>query len=757
MNTATVADIIEQSSLLFPPEWIKSALVLALISVWMVIILFAYLNRFTRKPYFSLWTVSWMFYSVYLAASIGLEETPDTPFLVMARRACIGISALFMFWGSFELTKRSRNRRELGWGVILVLIWSYIAAYKVGDELAITVPVFALLAAACVFTGGAYMWHRRRYHGANILGVGFVLWGLHLLAFPFLNMSHGLMAGAYFVSSILALMITVGMIVEQEANVSEHHYRELFNSGSDAIFLVDSHNLRIMEANDAATRLTGRSVTDLAGRRFFEICPDLCRETGALISEQDVVAAINRPCGEFLVQRPDGSAVTCEGRANSVSCFKGPVLQITVRDVTERKRAEAAQRENSRRLQAALTELRRTQHQVIQQERLKALGEMASGVAHDFNNALAKILGFNELLLCVPDNLNDRDKVRKFLQMTSAAAQDAVKIVNRLREFYRHRKETDVYESVDINQLVEQAVILTQPKWKNQGLGNGVTFWFETNLGEIGAVRGNAAELREVLINMIFNAVDAMPQGGKLTVTTRKEDDHVVLMVADTGVGMTEEVRQRCLEPFFSTKGERGTGLGLAIVYGIIQRHGGAIDIQSQPGQGATFIVRLPEHSEQGAEALTKVTASLGPLQILLAEDEPLICDIQAEYLRNDGHIVETAANGAEALERFKAGSFDLVVADRAMPQMNGDQLTRAIKLMSPDTPVVMVSGFGDMVRDSSDPAFRPDIVMAKPITQMALRQAIVKVCQPAGNGDGHGSSAGNAPQRQELASAGVA
>jgi CheY-like chemotaxis protein len=234
-----------------------------------------------------------------------------------------------------------------------------------------------------------------------------------------------------------------------------------------------------------------------------------------------------------------------------------------------------------------------------------------------------------------------------------------------------------------------------------------------------------------VVINLLFNAVDAMPQGGTVTVATGTEGDSIIIQVRDTGRGMTEEVRQRCFEPFFSTKGERGTGLGLAIVYGIVQRHGGSIDIQSEVGKGTVVVIRLPGSQAEGGDLLPNGAASLRPLRVLVVEDEPQVCDIEAEYLRGDGHFVETAENGRQAMERFKRGHFDVVVADRAMPEMNGDRLTEVIKQMSPHTPVLMVTGFADMPTDGAKVTHQPDMILRKPITQMALRQAIARVLAP--------------------------
>ena len=262
-------------------------------------------------------------------------------------------------------------------------------------------------------------------------------------------------------------------------------------------------------------------------------------------------------------------------------------------------------------------------------------------------------------------------------------------------------------------------------------MASGATVVVETELKDVPPIRGSESDLRESVINLLFNAVDAMPQGGTITVATGAEDNSVVIQVRDTGRGMTEEVRQRCFEPFFTTKGERGTGLGLAIVYGIVQRHGGSIDVQSEPGKGTVVVIRLPIPQAEGGELVTNSAAPARPLRVLLAEDEPQVRDIEAEYLRGDGHFVEAAADGREALDRFAQWGYDVVVVDRAMPEMNGDQLTAAIKQKSPQTPVIMITGFADMPVEGADAAHQPDLILRKPITQMTLRQAIARVMAP--------------------------
>ena len=411
---------------------------------------------------------------------------------------------------------------------------------------------------------------------------------------------------------------------------------------------------------------------------------------------------------------------------------------VSAENYAQRERAEAALeltsdelRARNADLQAALAELKSAQQQVIQQERLRALGQMASGIAHDFNNALVPILGFCELLQLNPEILADRKKSSSYLDTIRTAAQDAASVVGRLREFYRANEEHEKFSPVDLSKLVEQAVNLTKPKWKDQAQASGATVRVVPELSTVPPVAGEEPALRELLTNLIFNAVDAMPDGGTITIRTRRDGGRVVLEVADTGTGMTEEVRRRCLEPFFSTKGERGTGLGLSMVFGIVQRHGGEIDIRSAVGKGTTFVITFPV---QGAAAAAAKDAAALPvsrsLNVLVVDDEELVRDLLATALSKDGHRVELAEQGVDGLRRFMAGKFDLVVTDKAMPGMSGDQMATAIKQVSPKTPIILLTGFGQFLDGERIP--NVDVLASKPIGIVALREAIATALKAA-------------------------
>ena len=386
-------------------------------------------------------------------------------------------------------------------------------------------------------------------------------------------------------------------------------------------------------------------------------------------------------------------------------------------------------RERTIDLEKALGELRKTQRQIVQQERLAALGTMAGGIAHDFNNALSVIMGFSDILLGKAGSGLTRDEAEKGLVTILTAAEDAAKIVGRLREFYRKDNATEsVRVPINFNELIQQAVTLTQPRWETQSRAAGSPINVVTELDDVGFVSGDPASLREMLTNLIFNAVDAMPEGGTITVRSAGTEEAVRIEVADTGVGMSDEIRERCLEPFFTTKGKKGTGLGLAMVFGIVQRHHGTLDIESAVGKGTTFIFRFPTTAAPPQETSRAGQALSRPLRILVVDDQPVLCQLMCEFLESDMHSVETATNAQQALEKFRSGKFDLVITDHIMAEMNGEQLAAEVKKIAPRIPVVLVTGFAQGSHAAEEQQSAIDFVLGKPMSQASLRKALATV-----------------------------
>jgi signal transduction histidine kinase/HAMP domain-containing protein len=401
-------------------------------------------------------------------------------------------------------------------------------------------------------------------------------------------------------------------------------------------------------------------------------------------------------------------------------------------------------------LEKAYNELRRTQATVLQQERLKALGQMASGIAHDVNNALSPVIGFADLIL--KGNYGLTQDVKKYLNHIRTAGEDIAHIVARLREFYRTREVNEALQQLNLNSLVEQVVDMTRPRWRDIPQSNGITIEINTIFAaDVPRLAGIESEVREAITNLVINAVDAMPEGGRITIKTTvirhdgsqnaaKHPTNVTIDITDTGTGMDEETRKRCLEPFFSTKGKRGTGLGLAMVYGVMERHEGGIEIQSEPGKGTTFRLVFPVRAERPVVENEKDTnAKVEPMQILCIDDETLLRELLKEMLERDGHEVVLTDSGQSGLDEFRHASerhrpFDLVITDLGMPYLDGRQVARTIKGQSPGTPVVMLTGWGAFMKEDGTGPQEVDGILSKPPRSRELREMIRRF-SPSRNG----------------------
>jgi signal transduction histidine kinase/ActR/RegA family two-component response regulator len=391
-------------------------------------------------------------------------------------------------------------------------------------------------------------------------------------------------------------------------------------------------------------------------------------------------------------------------------------------------------------LEEAYNNLRKSQQAVMQQDRLRALGQMASGIAHDINNALSPVVGFAGLLLEYEPNLSA--SARKHLNYIKTSGSDVAHIVARLREFYRQRDGQELVYGLNLNQLTEQVIEMTQPRWKDIPQSRGIMVELEANLaGEMPEVRGIEAEVREALTNLILNAVDAMPRGGKLSVITRvrrvayagvgeNPPTHGVLEVSDTGTGMSEETLKHCLEPFYSTKGKRGTGMGLAMAYGVMERHGGKIEIESEEGEGTTVRLIFPLTGQKAAVAAPVAHVSARSLQVLCIDDEPMLRELVKDMLEKDGHHVQTADGGQSGLDTFREAKqsghpFDVVVSDLGMPYMDGREVAKLLKKESPTTPVVLLTGWGAFMKSDGDVPSEADGILSKPPSSNELRELL--------------------------------
>jgi signal transduction histidine kinase/ActR/RegA family two-component response regulator len=387
-----------------------------------------------------------------------------------------------------------------------------------------------------------------------------------------------------------------------------------------------------------------------------------------------------------------------------------------------RAEAAAAQAEQARRhveeLSHYIAEQERIREQYAQIEKLSALGELASGVAHDFNNTLAGILGRAQLLL----STKDPEKIEAGLQLIIKTAKDGAKTIKRIQDFARQRRDHD-FQPVSVDQLLLDVREITRPRWKSRAESEGVHISLELNLGTDDArVMGDESELREVLVNMVFNAVDAMPEGGTITLSSREAGGQIEIAVSDTGEGMEEEVRPRVFDPFFTTKGKAGMGLGLAVSYGIIRRHEGSVAVHSEPGRGTSFRILLPPargraQAKAAAEApaISLVPQQPGRTKILVVDDEERVRELLRDILESEGYGVTLARGGREALGLLSESEYAAVFTDLGMKGMSGWELARAVRERDETLPLAVITGWGEAVGSTERDAARVDWVVTKP------------------------------------------
>ncbi len=397
-------------------------------------------------------------------------------------------------------------------------------------------------------------------------------------------------------------------------------------------------------------------------------------------------------------------------------------------------------------LEEAYHDLRQTQHTVMQQERLRVLGQMASGIAHDINNAISPIALYTESLLEREPGLSDR--ARDYLTTIQRAIEDVAETVARMREFYRRREPQLALTTIDLNRVARQVIDLTRARWSNVPQERGTVIDLKTELASgLPTLPGAESEIRDALTNLIFNAVDAMPQGGTLTVRTRavaRQDEResgafVHLEVCDTGAGIDEETKRRCLEPFFTTKGERGTGLGLAMVYGMVQRHSAEIEIESERGKGTTVRLIFPSSAAGDAPSVhpARLVRPAQRLRILIVDDDPLLLKSLRDTLEGDGHFVSAADGGQAGIDTFakalsRGEPFAVVITDLGMPYVDGRKVAASIKSAAPATPVILLTGWGQRLVAENDIPPHVNRVLNKPPKLRELRSTLAELTTTA-------------------------
>ncbi len=361
-----------------------------------------------------------------------------------------------------------------------------------------------------------------------------------------------------------------------------------------------------------------------------------------------------------------------------------------------------------------------------QRHRMEALGRMTMGVAHDLNNLLSGLIGHIELLKEKANRGNsDSESIQPSIQTIETTAEDGAALIEKLQRYIREDTQKH-FERIDLSALIEDCITITQPYWYNEPRRQGIEIDVERKLDDVPDIMGSASELREVFVNLILNAVQALPEGGLLTFNTFTTDQQAICAkVTDTGIGMSDEVQDNIFEPLFTTKGEDGTGMGLSASYGIVQEHGGDIEVESEPGEGTTFTLTFPPADESEPERKTTDTEPTDTenVRVLVVDDEEMVRSIVTQLLTLNDHEVDRASSGSEALDTFAENHYDIVFTDFGMPEMTGAELARRLRERAPDMPVILLTGY----TDTEEAVGEVDDILSKPFKLEELEATIQK------------------------------
>jgi two-component system cell cycle sensor histidine kinase/response regulator CckA len=498
---------------------------------------------------------------------------------------------------------------------------------------------------------------------------------------------------------------------EQALRASETRYRRLFESAKDGILILDADSGAIIDVNPYLADLLGYTREDFIGKHIWDFGPfhDVVASKAAFdeLQAQDYIAYDDLP-----LETSDGRQVDVGFVSNVYLVEDQRIIQCNIRDISIRKLAERTRLDLADQLRAA--------------QKMEAIGGLASGIAHDFNNLLSVILCYTEFAL---QRLPDGDPIRDDLFEVEKAGQRATALTRQLLAFSRKQVLQPV--PLDLNHVAENLEKMLQ-----RILGEDVELVSKL-APDLGLTMADPGQLEQVIMNLVVNARDAMPGGGSLTIETRNVDHAgrscVVLSVTDTGCGMDAQTRARVFEPFFTTKeADKGTGLGLSTAYGIVKQSGGDLWVESEPGRGSRFIVRLPrESSTAPTRSRTPIhgttTRRVGSETILVVEDEVTVRELAQRILAAEGYTVLTAANGRDALalSGAHAGAIPLVLTDVVMPQVGGRMFAEQLRELRPSTKILFMSGYPGAAIDSQGMLEPGNRFLGKPFNAADLTRAV--------------------------------
>ena len=509
----------------------------------------------------------------------------------------------------------------------------------------------------------------------------------------------------------LTTEIAVRRHTEELLRRSEENYRQLIEAAQDAIICIDEKGI-IFLWNESAERIFGYSKYEIIGQPLTTIVPEkyqtAYQEGFNLFSTSDKNTISDKPVEVSGITKA-GVIIPTE---LSVSSYKAENEQLAligiVRDLTERKRIEDI---------------------LLRSEKLKSMGMITSGIAHEFNNILAIVKGFATQ---IKKKCGNDEKLEKRVDTIIKATNDGVEIVRRMREYTNLELDNANFVPTDMRLLIKQSIGFTMPRWQNIANANGIHYKIDTDgFSKELCIMCNQSELREVLVNIINNALDAMPGGGSLSFHTWAEEKTLFVTISDTGMGMGKTVQRNVFDPFFTTKIGVGTGLGMSTAYGIVVRHGGEIEVESEEGKGSRFTIRLPLSNEIAKPEATfeqEQELKAEGLRMLIVDDEQEICDLLSEYFLEDGHNVKSVNTGDMAIKLLETESFDLVLSDLVMPEVTGYDIIETIGTLEKKPKVGIITGWEDAYKTEKGETLKADFIVRKPINFSELTRCINNV-----------------------------
>ncbi len=503
----------------------------------------------------------------------------------------------------------------------------------------------------------------------------------------------------------LRIKIEEGKRSTEEMRESEERFRSIFEQAAVGIIHVAT-NGKFLRANKRFCEITGYTKREILGRTFLDIThpDDIYKQEQARKKVLDGKESFYKIEKRYV--RKDSTIIWANLTVSLVRKLGGEpnYLVSVVEDITEHKKMEGA---------------------LLQSEKLTAIGTITSGVAHEFNNILAIISGKTQILEM---NYKDNKELTDEFHVILRAARDGAKISDRMLKFTKTEKDVTGFVSHDLRDLIKQSIAFTMPKWKNEAQIRGIDYKVNTEgMKRVSKILCNSTEIREIFINIINNSLDAMPEGGSISFSTWSGSDTTYVSVSDTGEGMSEDVKKRIFDPFFTTKMAVGTGLGMSTAYGIINRHGGKIEVKSELGKGSTFTLQFPTTMKSAIpkEASPEQETMNMNLRILVVDDEKEICEILEYFLSKKGHMVRTANSGREAIILINDTEYDLVLTDMAMPDVYGYEVVKALNKLEKRPKIGIITGWGEKLEHIGDEGFEVDFIIKKPFNFSELTKDV--------------------------------